>query len=708
MPGHVEGWGANESGQISPPIGLDDAVAVAGGWAFSLALRSNGTVASWGDPAQTPPGGLNNVIAIAAGTHSAALRGDGTVVVWGSNRPEVTTIPPRLSDVTAIAVSPVNFSGQAFTLALRSNGTVAGWGIGDFGQAVVPAGLSQVVAISPGAFDCLALKNDATVTSWGSGLSGQIPAGLTGVKAIRGGYYANTAIKTDGSAISWGNPDRGEILPPLNNVVDVQLGMFHGAALLSSGAVIVFGRMDYGIGRGLMPSVIPTGLESVQAIAAGQHHGLLITPRPLIHFITAPLTANVGASVQLSVTATGNALSYQWQHTGTNLPGKTSPTLVIENAQIADAGAYAAVVTNPYGRATRSSSISFPAPIISGLPVALTRYRGETTEIEANVMGLAPFAFQWNKNGAPISGENLARLTLSNLRTNDTGFFDLKVTDAAGNSTTSAVISLTVVDPRFQKVNASFGAATYITTGGKVSRTGDNTVVAGRRNNGVVDRALILFDLPAAPAGAQIQSATLRLVVAKIPVNPANSNFKLHRMFTEWTRDANWTQASSDINWAADGALAGTDFSETPSVTQLVTGLATYDFSSPQLVADLAAWQTKAAPNFGWMLKNETELDPRSARHFYIGAGPSFPQLLINYFIPPARPTMTDVHVEGSRLSFRLQGAAGSIYYIEGRELPGQGNWTVETNAPAGDGQNPILISLPISNPQRFYRVTVD
>src|SRR5206468_5857790 len=72
----------------SVPAGLSNAVAVSGGEAHSLALKSDGTVIGWGDNSQgqiTIPSGLTNAAAIDAGRyHSLALRSNGTVVAWRS------------------------------------------------------------------------------------------------------------------------------------------------------------------------------------------------------------------------------------------------------------------------------------------------------------------------------------------------------------------------------------------------------------------------------------------------------------------------------------------------------------------------------------------------------------------------------------------------------------------------------------------------
>src|ERR1035438_2444916 len=53
--GQVVGWGRNVESQASPPAGLSNVIAVAaGGDVKSLALRSDGTVIAWGDWTNQP------------------------------------------------------------------------------------------------------------------------------------------------------------------------------------------------------------------------------------------------------------------------------------------------------------------------------------------------------------------------------------------------------------------------------------------------------------------------------------------------------------------------------------------------------------------------------------------------------------------------------------------------------------------------------
>ena len=72
----IVGWGNNLFGQATPPAG-NDFTAIAGGFYHSLALRSDGSIASWGGDwsgQASPPAG-NDFLAIAGGyRHSLALK----------------------------------------------------------------------------------------------------------------------------------------------------------------------------------------------------------------------------------------------------------------------------------------------------------------------------------------------------------------------------------------------------------------------------------------------------------------------------------------------------------------------------------------------------------------------------------------------------------------------------------------------------------
>lgn len=67
-------------------------------------------------------------------------------------------------------------------------------------------------------------------------------------------------------------------------------------------------------------------------------------------------TTNAGDSFTFSVGATGpSPLSYQWQLSGTNLPGTTNSTLALNNLYPGNAGNYQVIVSNIYGGSVTSS-----------------------------------------------------------------------------------------------------------------------------------------------------------------------------------------------------------------------------------------------------------------------------------------------------------------------------------------------------------------
>ena len=115
--------------------------------ATTTAWRSNRMApSSHGAPTRTgqinrPTG--NNFVAVAAGyAHSLALRSDGTLTGWGSNGYGQITVPTGSG---FIAIS----AGYYHSIALKADGTIVGWGYNSNGQITCPAG-NDFVAIAAG------------------------------------------------------------------------------------------------------------------------------------------------------------------------------------------------------------------------------------------------------------------------------------------------------------------------------------------------------------------------------------------------------------------------------------------------------------------------------------------------------------------------------------------------------------------------------
>ncbi len=96
----------------------------------------------------------------------------------------------------------------------------------------------------------------------------------------------------------------------------------------------------------------------------------VITP-PSIGTPPASQLVNAGATATFQVAASGTApLSYQWLKNTVNLPGAIAATLVLNNVQAADAGAYSVVVTNTGGSATSAAAtltVADPGLLVTAL-----------------------------------------------------------------------------------------------------------------------------------------------------------------------------------------------------------------------------------------------------------------------------------------------------------------------------------------------------
>jgi alpha-tubulin suppressor-like RCC1 family protein len=288
--GTVWAWGLNDHGQLGFPMTPDTPAQEV----FDDRTSLPGQVLDPGDVT----GVLTRVTAVAAGLQfSVALKSDGTVWTWGSNDGKQLgnncaeqvcasrTSPGAVSGLEDVVVRAVA-AGERHALALAEDGTVWAWGQNAFGElgdgceglacvnrgrAEQIADLTGVVAIASGAVHAIALKSDGTVWAWGGTNAGQLGRGclpddcfwrsstpiqvqlLDSVVAIAAGGNHNLALRTDGTLWTWGANEFG------------QLGI---------GAV---GVPSVGLGTPvLVTDDGGTPFSGVSSIAAGRQHSLVI------------------------------------------------------------------------------------------------------------------------------------------------------------------------------------------------------------------------------------------------------------------------------------------------------------------------------------------------------------------------------------------------------------------------------------------------
>ena len=277
---------------------------IAAGGEFSLALKTDGTVMSWGSDSngqlgddsnfafKTAPvfvAGLTNVVAVAAGWfHSLALLDNGTVYAWGSDgEGQLGNGAPLLDQAlkvqTQISGSVIAIAANTnYSLALTSAGQIISWGSDGFGQlgnggtntnnpstGTVTGAQNNNVAIVAGGRHALALQADGTVLTWGDNAYGQLgvsattpqqtaPVQITSLQniiALSAGYNHNLALKSDGTLLSWGGDENGQLgdstarkeqytpvaVQGASEIIGISSGLYHNVAVRADGTLLSWG-----------------------------------------------------------------------------------------------------------------------------------------------------------------------------------------------------------------------------------------------------------------------------------------------------------------------------------------------------------------------------------------------------------------------------------------------------------------------------------
>jgi hypothetical protein len=156
-----------------------------------------------------------------------------------------------------------------------------------------------------------------------------------------------------------------------------------------------------------------------------------------------------GASTAFTGTASGVApISYQWLFNGAALGGATATNLLLTSIQGSNAGNYSLVASNVLGAATSSVAVLavIVPPVVTNPPASRTNVAGTTALFGVGVSGNGTLSYQWQFNGANITGATGTSLAIGNAQPANAGNYTVAVTNAAGG-TTSAVALLTIWVP---------------------------------------------------------------------------------------------------------------------------------------------------------------------------------------------------------------------------------------------------------------------
>jgi alpha-tubulin suppressor-like RCC1 family protein len=230
------------------------------------ALGQNQPFSSRSSPVQI--GALNTWKRIAAGNQfGLAIKTDGTLWSWGYNSLGQLGLGDAISRSSPVQVGALTdwakiAGGDTHSLAIKTGGTLWAWGRNNYGQLgqdnitnrnspVQIGAATDWAQIGAGGRTSLAVKTNGTLWAWGGNGSGQLGlnnnanrsspvqvGALTNWSSVAIGNTATAAVKTDGTLWTWGRGDVGGVLGhnnTINRSSPVQVGALTNWSQVSVG-----------------------------------------------------------------------------------------------------------------------------------------------------------------------------------------------------------------------------------------------------------------------------------------------------------------------------------------------------------------------------------------------------------------------------------------------------------------------------------------
>ena len=142
--------------------------------------------------------------------------------------------------------------------------------------------------------------------------------------------------------------------------------------------------------------------------------------------------------------------NYQWFKDNSKIKDATSSKLTLTNVQPADAASYGVIVFDDNDRGYEISrlvtlTVVIPvAPAITGQPISVALFAGQTANFDVFATGTPAPAYQWRRGGFAIPGATASRFFLHDIQDTDAGSYDVVVSNKVG-SVTSRPAMLTLL-----------------------------------------------------------------------------------------------------------------------------------------------------------------------------------------------------------------------------------------------------------------------
>ncbi len=195
-----------------------------------------------------------------------------------------------------------------------------------------------------------------------------------------------------------------------------------------------------------IPSVSAANAGDYDVIVSGacgaaipSQKATLTVNTPLVILKQLPPSTNFceSSKLEISVSASGSGLRYQWFRQGSRLAGETNASYVVASALSSSGGFFSVTVSDACGNSTPSpvslvvvnKLVTISASTVS--PASGTVCEGSPAAFSVTATGTT-LKYQWRKNATPIIGATNATYSLAAAALADAGSYDVVVTGACG------------------------------------------------------------------------------------------------------------------------------------------------------------------------------------------------------------------------------------------------------------------------------------
>ena len=263
----------------------------------------------------------------------------------------------------------------------------------------------------------------ATGTATGVELSDTLPVGITFVSCSDG-------CSVLGNTIIW---DLGDVPRGASGSVSYQVmvaNSFVSGSTFENYALIVSAENDSNFADNSDSVVTTIAIGCVVPTIDGQPENV---------------TPCAGQPASFTVLANGSTLGYQWRKNGSPIAGATNSTYTIASVSGANTGSYDVVVSNPCGSLTSTAaSLSLAAPTTASGPSDLILCPGQSATFSTTASGVAPFSYQWRKDGVDIPGATGETFSLVSVAAADAGTYCVVVSGGCDSVTNCASLTVEV------------------------------------------------------------------------------------------------------------------------------------------------------------------------------------------------------------------------------------------------------------------------